>query len=152
MLNGSRLAAAQKATTVMALDALWPVGRALARVFQRNDSIHWSGLAIDTESWREMLLAFQPDIALIDPLGFRQSTSQLVHLTRSVSPETKVVVFVPTVAEPIVRRWYDAGADACVAKWMHPDFIVGVVQKVRLGTFDRTEIEEMLSPMTATAG
>jgi len=136
----------------MALDALWPVGRALARVFQRNESIHWSGLAIDTESWREMLLAAQPDVALIDPLGFRQSTAQLVHLTRSVSPATKVVVFVPTVAAPIVQRWYNAGADACVAKWMHPDFILNTVAKVRNGTFDRTEIEDLLSPMKATAG
>lgn len=145
-------AVAQSGTTVMALDAVWPVGRALARVFQRSESITWSGLAIDTDSWREMLVAVQPDIALIDPLGFRQSTAQLVHLTRSVSPATKILVFVPTIAEPIVQRWYDAGADACACKWMHPDFILNTVAKVRNGTFDRTEIEDLLSPMKATAG
>jgi DNA-binding NarL/FixJ family response regulator len=141
-----------RTTTTMALDAVWPVGRALARVLQRSDEITWAGLAIDTESWREMLLASPPHIALIDPLGFRQSTAQLVQLTRSVAPQTKCVVFVPTVAEPIVQRWYDAGADACVAKWMHPEFIISIVAKVRKGTFVRSEIDELISPMTATAG
>lgn len=142
----------QGRTTVMALDALWPVGRALGRVFQRNESISWGGLAIDTETWREMVRGTKPDIALIDPLGFRQSTAQLVNLTRSVSPRTKLVVFVPTVAEPIVERWYVSGADACLAKWMHPDLILSFVFKVKQGTFDRGEIDEMLSPMSGTAG
>ncbi|MBX3390505.1 MAG: response regulator transcription factor [Phycisphaeraceae bacterium] len=138
-------------TTVMALDALWPVGRALARVFQRNESISWAGLAIDTPSWREMLIAAQPDIALIDPLGFRETTHQLVKLTRAVSPDTRIVLFVPTIAEPVVQRWYDAGADACVAKWMHPDLILDVVAQVRRGTFRRDEFWELISANLAAA-
>lgn len=138
-------------TTVMALDALWPVGRALARVFQRSDSVSWVGLAVDTTSWREMLIEAQPEIALMDPLGFRESTRELVRLTRAVSPDTKIVMFVPTVAEPLVQRWYDAGADACVAKWMHPDLILDVVAGVREGSFRRREFWEMISADLAAA-
>lgn len=138
-------------TTVMALDALWPVGRALARVFQRNESISWAGLAVDTASWREMLIAAQPDVALVDPLGFRESSRELVRLTRAVSPDTKIMMFVPTVAEPVVQRWYDAGADACVAKWMHPDLILDVVSQLREGAFDRRKLNDFISSNAATA-
>ncbi|MBX3380989.1 MAG: response regulator transcription factor [Phycisphaeraceae bacterium] len=138
-------------TTVMALDSLWPVGRALARVFQRNDSINWSGLAVDTTSWREMLIVARPEVALIDPLGFRETTTELVRLMHSVSPDTKCIVFVPTIAEPIVQRWYDAGADACVAKWMHPDAILEVVAQVRRGTFDRAALADRVAPTGAAS-
>lgn len=135
----------------MALDALWPVGRALARVFQRNDAVHWSGLAVDTTSWREMLLVAHPEIALIDPLGFRETTAELLRLTRSVSPQTRCIVFVPTISEPIVQRWYDAGADACVSKWMHPETILEVVFQVRRGTFDRAALAERIAPIDAAS-
>lgn len=136
-----------QATSVMALDALWPVGRALARVFQRSEAIHWGGLAIDTASWREMLVAGEPDIALIDPLGFRESTAELLRQTRAVAPMSKAVVFVPTVAEPIVQRWYDAGAEACIAKWMDPDLILEVIHRVRRNEFDRMALWEHVSPL-----
>lgn len=139
-----------KRTTVMALDSLWPIGRALARVLQRSDSINWTGLAIETSTWRDMLLCFQPDVALIDPLGFGRTTSELVRLTRGVSPETKVIIFAPTIAEPIVQRWYDAGADACITKSLHPDLILEIVKDVRRETFSRAALAERLSPFTAT--
>lgn len=139
-----------KRITLMALDSMWPVGRALARVLQRDESINWTGLAIDTATWRDMLLCFQPDVALIDPLGFGRTTADLVRLTRSVSPETKVVIFTPTLAEPIVQRWYDAGADACIMKTLHPDLILEVVKDVRRETFSRAALAERLFPLSAT--
>jgi len=135
----------------MALDALPPVGRALARVLQDSDSINWAGLAIDTESWREMLLCIQPDVALIDPRGFRRTSDALIRLTRGISPATKIILFVPTIAEPIVQRWYDAGADACITKTMHPDLIREVIENVQNNIFERHALSERVAPASASA-
>ncbi|MGH7242613.1 MAG: hypothetical protein ACREJD_04280 [Phycisphaerales bacterium] len=138
-------------TTVMALDVFWPVGRALGRVLQRSDSINWAGLAVDAASWREMLICIQPDVALIDPLGFGRTSDELVRLTRSISPDTKVILFVPTISEPIVQRWYDAGADACIAKWMVPELIREVIENVQNQIFDRCALSDRVSPLYASA-
>ena len=139
-----------RSTAVAALDAMWPVGRALARVLQKSDSIRWTGLAGDTATWRDMLSCFRPDVALIDPLGFGLPPAELARITRASSPTTKIAIFAPTLAEPTVGRWYDAGADACIAKWMHPDLIVEIIDELRRGTFCRSSISRLLTP-SATA-
>jgi DNA-binding NarL/FixJ family response regulator len=138
-------------TTVMALDALPPVGRGLARVLAPCESVNWAGLAIDLESWREMLLCIQPDVALIDPRGFRRTSADLIRLTNGVSPDTKVILFVPTISEPIVQRWYDAGADACITKAMHPDLIREVIENVHNNIFERYFLAERVAPTSASA-
>lgn len=138
-------------TTVMALDAIAPVGRALARVLQRSDSVNWAGLAIDTESWRDMLLSIQPDIAMIDPRGFRLPSFELIRMTKSISPQTRVILFVPTIAEPLVQRWYDAGADACITKTMHPDLIRDVIENVHNHIFERDALSDRIAPSAASA-
>ncbi len=135
-------------TTVMALDALWPVGRGLARTLQRSDSIAWAGLAVDTASWREMLIAVRPEIGLIDPVGLQTSPSELIRLTRSASPETKVVLFVPTIEEPEVQRWYDSGAAACVTKSMEPSLIIDVLHSVYSDIFDRGAFSQRASSLS----
>lgn len=138
-------------TTVMALDAVWPVGRGLARMLQRSDSIAWAGLAVDTASWREMLIAVRPEIALIDPIGFHISPSELIRLTRGVSPETRVVFFVPTIEEPHVQRWYNCGAAACITKAMEPSLIIDVLHSVHSDIFDRDAFFERASWLSTIA-
>lgn len=137
--------------TVMALDAIAPVGRALARVLQQSDSVNWAGLAIDTESWRDMLLCIQPDIAMIDPRGFRLTSGELIRMTKSISPETRVILFVPTIAEPIVQRWYDSGADACITKTMHPELIREVIENVHNHIFVREALADRIAPSAVSA-
>jgi len=132
-------------TTVMALDALWPVGRGLARMLQQSESIAWAGLAVDAASWREMLIAVRPEIGLIDPLGFHTRPSELVRLTRSVSPETRIVFFVPTIEEPQVQAWYDCGAAACITKAMETSLIIDVLHSVYSDVFDRAAFSERAS-------